>query len=105
MCIIAIEVITVNKNIKSANMHIRVNPETKEKAMNVLNDMGISISDLFNMLLSQVAIQHKIPFEIVDSKYVCAYGFKHDYSEIMPSDENEYTTFDSWKDTKEWLRA
>ena len=86
-------------------MHIRVNPDTKERAMEVLSDMGISVSDLFNMLLNQVAIQHKIPFEMVDSKYICAYGYKHDYSNIKPSDESEYETFDSWKDAKEWLRA
>ena len=94
----------MNKNIKSTNMHIRVNPDVKEKAMIVLDDMGVSISDLFNMLLNQVALQHKIPFEIVDSKYVCAYGYLHDYSNISPSPEEEYSKpFDNFEDLWEAL--
>ncbi|MCL1844392.1 MAG: type II toxin-antitoxin system RelB/DinJ family antitoxin [Defluviitaleaceae bacterium] len=80
---------------KSANMHIRVNPETRERAMVVLNEMGISASELFNLLLNQVAIQHRIPFEIVDSKY----------SKISPSPEEDYRAFESWKEAKEWLNA
>jgi len=95
----------VNENIKSANMHVRVNPDVKDKAMAVLNDMGISISELFNMLLNQVAIQHKIPFEIVDAKYICNCGYPHDYSKIMPSPDDEYQTFDTWAEAKEWLNA
>jgi addiction module RelB/DinJ family antitoxin len=89
----------MKENIKSTNMHIRVNPDVKEKAMIVLNDMGISMSDLFNMLLNQVAIQHKIPFDIIDSKYVCTYGYLHDYSNISPSPEEEYSApFDNLDD-------
>jgi len=95
----------MKSNIKSASMHIRVNPEVKERAASVLDEIGISISDLFNMLLNQVAIQHKIPFEIVDSTYVCMHGYQHNYSSISPSDESEYQTFNNWKDAKEWLRA
>ena len=95
----------MDKNIKSSSMHIRVNPEVKEKAMLVLDDMGVSVSELFNMLLNQVALQHKIPFEIVDSKYVCAYGYTHDYSKISPSLEEEYHGFKTWEEAKEWLNA
>ena len=58
---------------KSANMHIRVNPEVKDKAM--------------------------------DSKYICAHGYVHDYTKTSPSPEEEYHTFDSWKEAKERLRA
>jgi len=90
---------------KSASMHIRVNPEVKKRAAPVLDEIGISMSDLFNMLLNQVAIQHRIPFEIVDSKHVCAHGYLHDYAGISPSDEAEYQTFNNWKEAKEWLRA
>ena len=79
----------MKETTKSANMHVRVNPEVKERAMLVLEDMGVSLSDLFNLLLNQVAIQHRIPFEIVDNSYVCAYGYKHDYSKTPP--EGEYS--------------
>jgi len=92
-------------NIKTSSMHIRVNPEVKERAIHVLDEIGISVTDLFNMLLNQVAIQHKIPFELVDSKYVCAHGYLHNYEGTSPSDESEYQAFDSWKDAKEWIHA
>ena len=89
----------LKNNTKPANMHIRVNPEVKETAMLVLSEMGISLSDVFNMLLNQIAIQHRIPFEIVDSKYVCAYGHLHDYSKISPSSEEDYSEpFDNLDD-------
>ena len=82
---------------KSANMHIRVNPDVKDKAMIVLSEIGISASDLFNMLLNQVAIQHRIPFELADSIYF--------QTKTSPSPEEEYHTFDSWQEAKERLRA
>ena len=95
----------MDKNTKSSSMHIRVNPDVKARAMSVLDDIGVSASELFNMLLNQVAIQHKIPFDIVDSKYVCAYGYLHDYSNISPSPEEEYHHFETWEEAKEWLNA
>ena len=81
---------TIIKETKSTNMNIKVNPDVKERALIVLNDMGVSLYDLFNMLLNQIAIQHKIPFDLVDSKYVCPYWHLHDYSNISPSDESEF---------------
>ena len=96
----------MEKNTKTASMHIRVNPEVKERAMHVLNEIGVSASDLFNMLLNQAAIQQRIPFDIVSSKYVCAHGFVHDYTESpVDEDTEEYRSFDDWKEAKEWLDA
>jgi len=57
-------------NTKSNTMHVRINPEIKSRAVPVLNDMGISIGDLFNMVLAQVANQRRVPFELVDSTHV-----------------------------------
>jgi len=95
------EVIDLNENIKSTQMHIRVNPDVRERAMEVLNEIGISASDLFNMLLSQVAIQHRIPFDLVDSKYICSNGCLHDYSKISPRADDEYIPFDNWREKSE----
>ena len=95
----------MEKNIRTASMHIRVNPEVKEKAMLVLNEIGVSASDLFNMLLNQVAIQQRIPFELVSSKFVCAHGYLHDYEDSQAEEVEEYHSFDSWAKAKEWLDA
>ena len=95
----------MSQNAKTASMRIRVDPDVKNRATEVLNEIGISASDLFNMLLNQVALQHKVPFELVDSKYICAYGHLHDYSKLTPPDDEELFTFDSWEEAKAWLDA
>jgi addiction module RelB/DinJ family antitoxin len=45
-------------------MHIRVNPEIKAKAEPILDAIGLSFSDLFNLTLNQVCLKRKIPFEL-----------------------------------------
>ena len=102
-------------NTKSTSMHIRVNPQVKEKAGVVLNDIGLSFSDVFNLLLNQIANQNRIPFELKSKlplelndghgSYICEHGHLHDYSKFSPSLEEEQHSFKSWKDAKEWLDA
>ena len=86
-------------NTKSNTMHLRINPEIKAKALPVLDDIGMSIGDLFNLVLAQVANQHRIPFELFDSTYAV------DYSKIKPQPKSEYHHFKSWSEAKEWLDA
>jgi addiction module RelB/DinJ family antitoxin len=78
---------------RTTGLQIIIKDSTKERAMPVLQELGVSISDLVDMLLVQVAEQGRIPFETPN------------YSHIMPSSENEYHTFDTWSDAKEWLNA
>lgn len=49
---------------KSANLYARVEPEVKEQAESVLNQLGISMSSAVSMFLRQVVIQRGIPFEM-----------------------------------------
>ena len=51
-------------NTRSSSMHIRVNPEIKAKAEPVLDAIGLSFSDAFNLMLHQIALKRKIPFEM-----------------------------------------
>ena len=95
----------MKNNTKSASMHIRVNPEVRDKATEVLNEIGISISDLFNMLLNQVAIQHRVPFDLLSNKYICTHGYQHDYSGMPLPKDDEYNEFNDWAEAKEWLNA
>jgi addiction module RelB/DinJ family antitoxin len=48
---------------KSSNIMTRVEPEIKERAEAVLNQLGISMSTAMSMYLRQIAMQRKIPFE------------------------------------------
>ena len=49
---------------KSLTLHTRVEPEVKEMADAILNDLGISITEAFNMFLHQVIHYRGIPFDV-----------------------------------------
>ena len=65
---------------KSSSIHIRVNEDVKKRALPVLNDLSITLGDYVNLALSQLANQHKVPFEIVDSTY---YAFSPELEEAI----------------------
>ena len=46
-----------------SHIHVKVNPEIKSETEAVLDQIGISMSDLFNMTMRQVIIQRRIPFD------------------------------------------
>lgn len=50
---------------KNTTINLRVNSEVKEQAGLILNAMGLSFSDAFNLLLHQVRIQRSLPFDVV----------------------------------------
>ena len=50
---------------KNSTVNLRVNSEVKEQAGKILDAMGLTLSDAFNLMLHQVRIQHALPFEVV----------------------------------------
>lgn len=49
---------------RTANVYTRVDPDTKEQAEKILNQLGIPMSNAIGMFLKQVVIQRGMPFEI-----------------------------------------
>lgn len=49
---------------RTANVYTRVDPETKEQAEAILNQLGIPMSNAIGMFLKQVVIQRGIPFDM-----------------------------------------
>ena len=49
---------------KTSNVFARVEPDIKEQAEVVLNQLGIPMSNAVSMFLRQVVLQRGIPFEI-----------------------------------------
>jgi addiction module RelB/DinJ family antitoxin len=47
-------------------MHIRVNPEIKAEVAPILAAIGLSFSDVFNLMLRQIYLKRRIPFELSD---------------------------------------
>lgn len=60
---------------RSSSIYARVEPEVKEQAEKVLEQLGIPMSNAINIFLRQIVLQNGIPFEmkLPDSKVV-AYG-------------------------------
>ena len=54
----------MTKGTRSSGMHIRVNPDIKSKVEPILDAVGLSFSDVFNLLLNQIYLKRKIPFDI-----------------------------------------
>ncbi len=60
---------------RTSNVFVRVEPEIKEQAEQVLNQLGIPMSNAVGMFLRQVVIQRGIPFEMkLPQKAPIAYG-------------------------------
>ena len=49
---------------RTSNIFARVEPEIKEQAENVLEQLGISMSNAVDMFLRQVILHNGIPFEV-----------------------------------------
>lgn len=49
---------------KTANVFARVEPNVKEKAEDILECLGITMSNAVDMFLRQVVLQHGIPFDM-----------------------------------------
>ena len=49
---------------RTANVFTRVDPETKEQAEAILNQLGIPMSNTIGMFLKQIVMQRGIPFDM-----------------------------------------
>ncbi len=49
---------------KTAMIRARTEPELKEKAENIFNELGLNQTDAINLFYRQVVLQHGLPFLI-----------------------------------------
>ena len=49
---------------RTANIHTRVDPETKDQAEQILNQLGIPMSNAIGMFLKQIVMHRGMPFEM-----------------------------------------
>lgn len=50
--------------VSTQMVHVRVKKEIKDEASSALESMGLSISDAVRALLTRIAVEHQIPFEL-----------------------------------------
>jgi len=55
---------------KNTTINLRVNSEVKEQAGIILDAMGLTFSEAFNLLLHQIRIQRALPFEVVAYSHI-----------------------------------
>jgi len=53
---------------KTATIHVRMDEKVKENALEVLDNLGISVADAITMYFKQVALKNGIPFELTAEK-------------------------------------
>ena len=49
---------------KTANILVRIEPEIKKEAEDIINELGLTPSIVINMLYRQIIFQRGIPFEV-----------------------------------------
>ena len=54
---------------KTANINIRIDPETKSKAENLFASFGITVTDAINIFLRKSIMEGGIPFEVKQPRY------------------------------------
>ena len=50
--------------MRTDTVRAKVNPELKKAAENVLNELGLSMSEAINLMLVQVKLTKSLPFEL-----------------------------------------
>ena len=66
--IIAIESEMIIMSSLTSAINVNVDTQVKEKATNILKDLGLNMSTFINMTLVQVIKRNGVPFEVVNPK-------------------------------------
>ena len=75
---------------RSSGMHIRVNPEIKANVEPILAAIGLSFSDVFNLMLNQIYLKRRIPFEL-SSMQLTENGYSPDFeAQLIAESEKAY---------------
>lgn len=54
---------------KTANINIRIEPETKAKAEELFSSFGITVTDAINIFLNTSIMNGGFPFQIIQPRY------------------------------------
>jgi addiction module RelB/DinJ family antitoxin len=86
----AFEVIIV-ATTRSSGMHIRVDPDIKASVEPILDKIGLSFSDVFNLTLRQIYLKRRIPFDL-SSAELTENGYTPEFeAAILAESEVMYT--------------
>jgi len=83
---------------KSATIHARIEPETKEKAETILKKLGLSSTEAIRLFYNQICISKGIPFPILIPNETTKKTInKSSCREDIQTFDSIEQMFDSWK--------
>jgi len=85
------EVIVMSAN---TTYNIRIDSRIKKEADALYKSMGMSLSSAVNLFLTQSVIQRRLPIDDVIAEPLGE-----------PPTDDEYNSFETWEQAKEWLNA
>ncbi|MDR1690146.1 MAG: type II toxin-antitoxin system RelB/DinJ family antitoxin [Clostridiales bacterium] len=74
--------------INPTDLTIKVDPITKAQAEPILTAIGLSFSDVFNLLLRQISLKHRIPFDLSDTQ-LTENGYTEEFEVKLLVDAND----------------
>ena len=74
--------------------NIRIDSRIKKEADALYRGMGMSLSSAVNLFLAQSVIQRRLPIDDVIAEPLGD-----------PPADDDYNSFESWEQAKEWLNA
>ena len=89
-------------NLTSA-INVQVDSETKKKATDILNELGLSMSSAINIFLKQVIKKDGIPFEITNSKSNKELIEHLREVEDMKKNPDKYPSYNNWEELEKSL--
>jgi DNA-damage-inducible protein J len=85
------EVIEISNN---TTYNIRIDSRIKKEADALYKSMGMSLSSAVNLFLTQSVIQRRLPIDAVIAEPLGE-----------PPSDDDYNSFETWEQAKEWLNA
>jgi addiction module RelB/DinJ family antitoxin len=67
---------------------IQIDPYNKAQAEPILTAIGLSFSDVFNLLLRQISLKHRIPFDLSDIQ-LTENGYTEEFEAKLIADAND----------------
>lgn len=90
---------------KTSSIHIRVEPQIKEKVEKILESLGMTSTEAINIYLRQIIINSGIPFEIKNPQFKDEMMDAIKEAEEMDKNPENYKSFEAVEDFMEDLHS
>lgn len=87
-----------NKDMKTAAVHARIEPDTKEKAEEVLRSLGLTPTEAIRIFYKQISLRGGLPFPVeIPNKLTARTLEKSRQGKDLQEFDSLEEMFDSWR--------